>query len=147
MDRAGRGEAADAPDLDIDDPPRPGDQRLARIGGRADALVKADRRHDLALHLRMVVDVVKGQGLLDIVEREGVHRLQQREVIKPVIGIRVHGQLDRRKRLAHCGEEAQIMTAPDLQLDAAITGLDRDGDAIKRGRDIGDAKADPDLDL
>jgi hypothetical protein len=65
--------AARPADLDVDHPRRIGLQRLAGVVHGADAFVQADRRADARLQGGMVVDVIPGQRLFDIVQREIVH--------------------------------------------------------------------------
>ena len=121
VDRAGRGKAADAPDLDIDDPRRIGHQRMARIGGRTDAFIQTEGGQKMRLHFRVVQNIVKGQRLFDIVQREFVHRLEPRQIGHPVIGIGVNGQLDFGKLDPDGGQQVQIMPALDLELDAPVS--------------------------
>ena len=65
-------QAAQAADLDVDDPAGPQVERLAGVVGRVNALVEADRRLELGLEPGVVDDVVVGQRLLDQEQVEGV---------------------------------------------------------------------------
>ena len=103
MDAPRRREAAHAPQLHIDNTASAHcDRRLGMFFGM-DALVEADRRHELPLQLRMAPDIVPAERLLDHHQVVGFQFAQASRIRQRVCGIRVHHQANfgkRRRNLA-----------------------------------------------
>ena len=94
-------QAPHAADLDVDDPAGAQVEGLARVVGRVNALVEADRRLQGRLEPGVVDDVVVRQGLFDQEEVEVVERLERGQVIERIRRVGVDLQGDRGKSLAH----------------------------------------------
>ena len=91
-------QAAQAADLDIDDPAGAQVESLAGVVGRVDALVQADRRlRDDCLEPGVVDDVVVGQRLLDQEQAEIVECLERRQVVERVGRVGIDLERDRRE--------------------------------------------------
>src|SRR5690606_15648512 len=138
--------STDPTHLDIYDTASSCDKRLARIHRRPNALVQADGSQQLFLHMDMVANVIESQGLFDIIECESIHCFQKRQVGKPVVRIGINCQLGIWETLADRLNHCEIMTAPDLQLNALVTGIERGRDPVNRRWNIGNPKADTHID-
>ena len=109
-------QAAHAADLDVDHPAGTQVERLARVVGRVDALVEADRRLQGGLEPGVVDDVVVGQRLLDQEQVEVVERLERRQVIERVrrVGVdlerRSSGYRSRTRRTTSTSQPGAILS-------------------------------------
>ena len=116
-------QSPEAADFDVDDPAALEVERFARVLGRVDALVEADRRLQLRLQSSVVNDVVVGQGLFDHHQVQIVERAQRgdmRGVVERVGGIGIGHQQDVGPTLADGAQVGQVAAGADLHLDPLV---------------------------
>jgi len=87
-----------------------------------DGLVEADRRFELLLQLRVIVDIVPAERLLDHDEVEGVERFQVRGVFQAIGGVRVDHQANARPAIAQGLDGMDVPAGLDFDFDALIAG-------------------------
>src|SRR5882672_10515621 len=120
MDLLRRSVSADAAELDIDDPAG------AQLDGRAgvfvdvDAFVETNRSIQFSLQLRVTVQVVPAERLLDHHQVVGFETLQMRPIFKLIRGVRVDHQTNVWKALAQVLDWLNIASRLDFNFDALI---------------------------
>ena len=124
--------AADPAGLDVDDAARPGRERICRLTGRVQRFVEADGRTNRRLERGVIADVVVVERLLDHHEIVGVELRQVGPVAELVGGVRIDHQRNRTEAGAHDVDGLDVPARLDLDLDATITRLAFDGDALEQ---------------
>ena len=117
-------EPADAPLLQVEDPAAAEGDRRARIGEVVDRFVEAERRRELLLEERVLVEVAVGERLLDHREAEGVEPREVRGVLEPVVAVGVDHQRDVGEALAYGRDVLDVLPLLDLHLDPVVAARD-----------------------
>src|SRR5215468_7419329 len=146
VDRNCLTEAAYTPDLDVDDAAGAQLGRGLSVAAPVNRFIQADRRLQLLLQLRVEVEVVMPQRLLDHQEVETVELAQVLDLVQCVRGISVATQKNIRPALADSFENVHVPSRLTLDLNPPIAGgefsfnlleqllhriLDSDGDAAR----------------
>src|ERR1035437_1463660 len=100
MDTPRRGVSSYAPELDIDNPAGTQFDGRARMLLGVDTFIEADRRVELALQLRVTIQVVPTQRLFNHHEVVCVEPLQVGPIFKSICRICIHHQTYPREPLA-----------------------------------------------
>jgi len=120
MNRFGHRQTPNPPRLDVHDPSAAQSQRCPCGCQGGHALIQADGRPQALLQLRMVHQVVVGQGLLDHHQVKLVQSDQFFGIGQGVGRIGIDHERQAGEPLAHLAHDAQIPSRFDLDLDAAV---------------------------
>src|SRR5438105_427831 len=122
VDAPRRRESAHAAELHIDDAAGAQRNGSLRVLFGMDALVEADRSHELALQFGMAPDIVPAQRLLDHHQIVGFEFAKSGGIFQSVSRIRIRHQPNLGKAPPQARDRLHIVAGLDLDLDALIAG-------------------------
>ena len=138
---AGAEVPANAPELDVDDPPGVRLESLAGILRRVHRLIQAQRRGEHRLELGVVHQIVVRQRLLDVVEAELVELVEHACIGQAIGAVGIDAERHARQRLAHGAQRLHVPPRLDLELQPLVARRGVALGLLHRGRD---AALDPD---